>query len=393
MRASKSSPPPSSRRTTTFCLSLAASLALGGCSENETPAAVDPVAVRVVSPEAGPLDVYQEWVSTLDGSVNAKIRAQVTGYLMRRTFTEGDQVQKGQLLYEIDPRPFKATLAEASANLARQRAIEKTARIDIERIRRLLPENAVSVRDRDNAAGREASAAAEVLAASAAVERAQLALDFTQIRAPITGIIGISKAQIGDLVGPGEAMSELTTLSSVDPIRAYVALSEQEYLSLSRDQIAHPEQPLPRVELVLADGSLYEERGTILFADRHVDPMTGSILMAAAFPNPNQLLRPGQFGRVRVLIEHRERALRVPERAVLELQGQHQLALATPDGKAELRTVEVGPKQAGYWVITSGLSPADVVIVEGIQKVRDGTPIQPTPFAREGNAAAPVQTP
>ena len=361
---------------------------LSGCGHSDHPKAPPPPEVEVVIPKVEDVPVYKEWVSTLDGMVNAQIRAQVTGYLTKQSFKEGDFIKAGQLLYEIDSRTFKASFDEAKANLAKQEAIEKTARIDIQRIERLLPENAVSVRDRDNAAGREASAAAEVLAMRAALEKAQLDLEFTRIKAPIDGIVGISKAQIGDLVGPGGSNTSLTVISQVDPIRAYISLSEQEYLYISRQLIKDANSAPRTVELVLADGSQFEYRGQFIFADRHVDTQTGSILVAASFPNPQQLLRPGQFGRVRVFTELLKGALLVPQRAVQEVQGRHQVAVVSPEQKINFRTVEVGERIGALWVITQGINAGEAVVVEGLQKVQEGAPVKAIPFVAPDSESA-----
>ena len=355
-------------------------LCLSGCDNSKTTSSNLPLTVGVSSPLIKDVPQYSEWVSTLDGSVNAKIQAMVTGYLLRQHFREGDTVKEGQLLYEIDPRSFKASLDEAKATLAKQEAVEKTSKIDVGRIQRLLPENAVSVRDRDNAVGREASAAAEVMAARASVEKAALNLDFTRIKAPISGVIGISKAQIGDLVGPNGSNTPLTVISKVDPIRAYLSLSEQEYLAISRQILLDPSAPAPDVELILADGTQFEQRGSFLFADRQVDPNTGSIKVATAFPNPQQLLRPGQFGRVRANTGLLRDALLIPQRAVVDVQGNHQVAIIDETGVVEFRPVGVGVRVGSLWVVTSGIGKTDRVIIEGLQKVKAGMKVATVPF-------------
>ena len=256
---------------------IALLLFLNACGRTQAPPPPGPLTVETVQAIQQDVPLSKEWVSTLDGMINAQISAQVTGYLVKQHFKEGELVRKGQLLYEIDPRTFQATLNKDKANLAKQEAIQKTASIEIRRIERLLPENAVSVRDRDNAAGREASASAEVLAAKATVAQAELDLEFTRIISPINGIIGISKAQIGNLVGPSSSNTVLTIVSRVDPIRAYISLSEQEYMYFAREQIRNGGQEPPPVDLILADGSVYEHRGNFYFADRQVDAKTGSI--------------------------------------------------------------------------------------------------------------------
>jgi RND family efflux transporter MFP subunit len=359
---------------------LALLLLLNACEHAPAPPPA-PLTVEVIQVIQQDVPIYKEWVSTLDGMVNAQINAQVTGYLLKQQFKEGDLVRKGQLLYEIDPRTFQAALNQAKANLAKQEAVLKTASIEIKRIERLLPENAVSVRDRDNAAGREASASAGVLEARAMVDQAQLNLEFTRILSPITGIVGISKAQIGDLVGPSSASTALTIVSRVDPIRAYNSLSEQEYLLFARQQIQNGGKEPPQVELILADGSTYEHRGSFYFADRQVDAKTGSILVAATFPNPQQILRPGQFGRLRANLGTKNNALLVPQRAVLQIQGRYQIAVVNPDNKVAIRNVTVGERIGSLWLIDSGIAPGDRVVVEGVQKVREGMAVTPAPYS------------
>lgn len=325
--------------------------------------------------------LWQEWIGSLDGMVNAQILAQVSGYLIKQYYQEGQIVKKGQLLYEIDPKVFQANLDGARSSLARQQAVLITARLDLERVKRLLPERAVSVRDRDNAVGREASAEAEVLTAKAAVDSAQLQLGFTKITSPIDGVAGISKAQLGNLVGPGSANAELTTISQLDPIKAYIPISEQEYLQLARNKQnknQHDDQPL---ELVLADGSVYPYPGKFFFADREVNIKTGTIQVAILFPNPGNLLRPGQYARVRALIKHKPAALLVPQRAVGEMQGRRLVAVVKPDNTVELRPVKAAEVIGRLWVIDEGLHPGERVIVEGIQKVRPGTTVDPKPYA------------
>lgn len=354
-------------------------LLFGGCGETEkTQAPESTPIVEIAGVEQRDVPVYQEWVGTLDGLVNAQILAQVTGYLIRQNYQEGELVRKGQLLYEIDPRTFQADLNQAVSTLARQEAILKTARLDLRRVQRLLPENAVSVRDRDNAVGREASVAAEVQAAKAAVENARLQLGFTRITSPIDGIAGLSKAQIGDLVGPGSANTVLTTVSQVDPIKAYIPLSEQQYLQFVRakqdGQVSRDSIPL---ELMLADGTTFPHRGKFFFADRQVDVKTGTIQIATLFPNPGNILRPGQYARVRAAIKRKPGALLVPQRAVTEMQGKHLVAVVNPDNTVNIRMVKPAETIGPYWVIDEGLKAGDRVVVEGVQKVRNGMRVAP----------------
>ncbi len=366
-------------------------VALAGCEQAtpqhpgkpsmSPPAALPPTppppVVSVDSVKQRDVPVYKEWVGSLDGMVNAQIRAQVTGYLIRRNYEEGQVVVKDQLLYEIDPRPFQTILDSALSALAREEALLKTARLDLDRVERLLPERAVSVRDRDNAVGRVAAGEAEILTARAAIEAARLNLNFTRIRSPITGIAGLSTAQLGDLVGPGSANnSALTLVSQVDPIRAYIPVSEQDYMRFARKG---SKQASPTLELILADGSHFPQRGTFYFADRQVDATTGTIKVAALFPNPGNILRPGQFARVRALLRNKHGALLVPQRAVSELQGSYQVAVVKEDATVDIRKVEPAERIGSMWVIDAGLKPGEKVVTEGIQKVRQGMKVKPLP--------------
>ena len=356
-------------------------LLITACGKTEQVASPAPPIVEVIEVVQKDVPIYQQWVGTLDGMVNAKILAQVSGYLVKQYYQEGQAIKKGQLLYEIDPKIFQANLDGARGNLARQEAVLKTAKLDLERVERLLPERAVSVRDRDNAVGREASAQAEVFAAKAAVESAQLQLGFSKIVAPIDGIAGISKAQLGNLVGPGSANAELTTISQLDPIKAFIPLSEQEYLQLARDK-QNSHQGGQGLELILADGSVYPQQGKFFFADREVNIQTGTIQVAILFPNPDNLLRPGQYAKVRAVVKHKPAALLVPQRAVGEMQGRHLVAVVKADNTVELRPVKAAEIIGSEWIIDEGLQAGERVIVEGIQKVRPGTTVDPKPFVK-----------
>ena len=379
---------------------------LSGCDQAPSPptdpqARQAPATTQAPAPPPPPVEVqgviqrdvpiFQEWVGSLDGMVNAQIRAQVTGYLIRRNYEEGQVVKKDQLLYEIDPRTFQTVLDSALSTLAREEALLKTARLDLDRIQRLLPERAVSVRDRDNALGRVAAGEAQILTAKAAIESARLNLNFTQIRSPITGIAGLSTAQLGDLVGPGSANnSALTLVSQVDPIRAYIPISEQDYMRFARKG---PGQASPTLELILADGSHFSQRGKFYFADRQVDTTTGTIKVAALFPNPGNVLRPGQFARVRALLRHKRGALLVPQRAVSELQGGYQVAVVNADATIDIRKVKPAERVDSLWVIDEGLKPGDTVVTEGVQKVRQGQKVLPRPVGADSGKPAQPPTP
>ena len=363
-----------------------------GCGEKKaaTPAAP---AVEVANVVVKDVPIVREWVGTTDGLVNAKINAQVQGYLIKQNYKEGSFVKKGQVLFEIDPRPFQAALEQAKGELAKDEGILYTNKANLEKIRPLAAVNAVSRKDLDDAIGRDASSRAAVQAAKAAVRKSEIDLSFTKITSPIDGIAGISKAQLGDLVGnPGSP--ELTTVSTLDPIKVFVPLSEQEYMRFSREAEAkgNSEDKGHNLELILADGRIFPHKVRLYFADRQVDERTGTIKIATLFPNPGNILRPGQFAKIRALIETQKGALLVPQRAVNELQGRFQVAVVGPDNKVDLRWVKVGERAGSLWVIDEGLKPGERVIVEGIQKAKAGMPVTPKSF-QEGPPANPGATP
>ena len=378
---------------------------LSGCKKEPKAEALAPPTVEVVHILQKDIPVYSEWVASTDGFVNATIRAQVQGYLITRNYKEGDFVKKGQILFEIDPRPFQATLDQAKATwnqskaslnqakaeVARLEANHFITKANLDRVRPLAEMNAVSKKDLDDATGAELSARAAVQAARAAVgaaeaavgaaeaatEKAQLDLGFTKIVSPIDGVAGIAKAQIGNLVGPG-SIEELTTVSTLDPIKVYVPLSEQEYLRDGRNGRGRSTQA--KLDLILADGSVHPYKGSFVFADRQVDIGTGTIKVAALFPNPGNILRPGQFARIRAQIDIQKGALLVPQRAVTELQGGFQVAVVGPDNKVDIRPVKLAERVDNLWVIDQGLKPGERVVAEGIQKVKQGMIISPKPY-------------
>lgn len=344
-----------------------------GCTK-EPPPTPPPPEVAVASVVQKDVPIHAEWVGTADGLINATIRAQVTGYLSEQNYQEGDLVKKGDVLFEIDPRPFQAALDQSKGELALQQARWETSKLNLNRIRPLAEANAVSKKDLDEAIGAEQATHAAVLAAQAAVQKAQIDLDFTKIRSPIVGVAGRAKAQIGDLVGTPQS-SELTTVSTIDPVKVYFSISEQEYLQFMREGTPGEQRERRRqqnLELLLADGSLYSHKGTFAFADRQVDVRTGTITVAALFPNPGGLLRPGQFAKIRAVTKQKEGALLVPQRAVTELQGSYQVAVVSPDNKVSIRPVKVGSRVDALWVVEEGLKPGEHVVAEGTQKVREG---------------------
>jgi membrane fusion protein (multidrug efflux system) len=369
---------------------LAASAGLGGCQEGNQAAAPPPppdVAVATVVQQDVP--VHREWVASMDGLVNATILAQVQGYLIRQNYREGEFVRQGTLLFEIDPRTFQTALDEARAALARQQAVLQNAQALLARILPLAAANAVSQKDKDDAVARVQAAEAQVLQTQAAVRKAELDVSFTRITSPIDGIAGAAQAQIGDLVGTAQARV-LTTVSTVDPIKVYVPISEREYLqAVEKRQPGQQATGPSSLELILADGSTWEHKGTFSFADRQVDPQTGTIRVAITFPNPGNILRPGQYAKVRALVGMEANAILVPQRAVGELQGSYQVALVGADNTVSIKGVQVGERFGKLWVIREGLAPGDRVVAEGTQKVGNGVKVNPVPFAPEAAPAAP----
>ena len=420
-----------------------------GRSGGPAQAAPTPVEVEVTQVKQENVPLYREWVATTDGMVNAEIKAQVTGYLLKQDYKEGSLVKKGQLLFEIDPRPFQAALDQANgevaqfqgqleqaisnvaqaeaqlaqtnsqlqqaqANLSVAQANQGKTQLDVNKYGPLAEQKAVTQQDLDNAiqankasgaqveaakAGVEAArsqlrvataqigtakaavatAKGQVENAKATVETAKLNLSFTRIIAPIDGIAGIAQAQVGNLIST--TSGPLTTVSTVDPIKVYFTLNEQEYLEFTKRNLidAQPGASVAQLELelVLSDGTTFPQKGSFLFADRQVDPKTGAIRLAGVFQNPGNLLRPGQFGRIRATTSTQENALLVPQRAVSELQGSYEVAVVGDDNKVSIRPVKVGEKVDQNWIINDGLKAGERVVVEGTQKVRPGVVVKP----------------
>jgi RND family efflux transporter MFP subunit len=364
-----------------------------------------PPVVQVASVEQKDLPIYREWIGTLTGQVNADIRAQVTGYLISRNYTEGAYVTKRQLLFEIDPRPFQAALdrakgqlAQAEAQLKQDEAQLATAeanqiqsQLNVDKYGPLSKADAVSKQDFDNASQTNlanlaqvqaakaaiAAAQAQIQANQAAVETASINLGFTRIVSPIDGIVGIAQAQVGDLVSTSSGT--LTTISTLDPIRDYFTVSEQEYLAL-RKQLSGSGAEHWKLELILADGTTYPHQGEFYFADRQVNQNTGAIQLAALFANPGNVLRPGQYGRVRAVMRVQRNALLIPQAAVIEQQGSYMVEIVGSGDRVATRSVQVGERTGTMWVIQEGLKPGERVVVEGQQNLRPGMPVQPKPF-------------
>ncbi len=374
---------------------LATGLVIGtsSCKQNAAPPPPQPPSVEVLTVVTRDVPLQREWIGVLDGDVNATIRPQVTGYMVSQNYREGEFVKKGQVLFEIDPRTFQTTVEQAKAARSQQQANHATAAANLARIKPLAEKNAVSRKDLDDAIGSELSARAALDQANASLETAKLNLEFTKITSPINGIAGIAKAQIGDLLSPS-AQTELTTVSRLNPIKVYISLSEQEYLRHVR-QVASPGAKAESVplELILADGSVYPEKGHFILLDRQVDVTTGTFRLGAVFPNPNNLLRPGLFGKVRATVELKKGAILVPQRAVTEIQGRYLVAVVTSDNKIDLRQVVPGERIASDWIINDGLKSGEVIVVEGTQKVRPGSPVVPKHASGNASEAKPAAAP
>ena len=356
-------------------------LAVESCGRKAAPAPPPPPTVLVTTVVKRDTPIYSEWVATLDGFVNAQIQPRVAGYIIEQDYKEGALVRKGDVLFVIDPRPFRAALNQAKAQLGK-------AKLDVERDTPLAEARAIAQSQLDNEVQARLGAEAQVLAAQANVEQAELNLEFTRVTSLVTGIAGIAQVQIGNLVGP---TSVLTSVSQVDPIKTYFIVSEQDFLDFHRRfpteaSVEAARRQLP-LQLILTDGKVYEHTGYISFADREVNPATGAIRIAGVFPNPNNLLRPGGYGRIRVAVKTQPGALLVPQRAVTELQGAHQVAVVGDDGKVSIRPVTVGDRVGKLWIVTEGLKPGERVVVDGLQKVKDGAAVKAMPAPDE---AAPA---
>jgi membrane fusion protein (multidrug efflux system) len=373
----------------------AAAAGAAGCAKKQPPPPPPPAVVvtRVIQRD---VPVYGEWIGTTAGDINAAIRPQVTGYLLRRVYAEGSFVRPGQLLFEVDPRQFQAQLQQAEANLGQGQANLAKAERDVARYRPLAEQRAVSQQELDNAVAAAQVARAAVAALKAAVDQARLNLAWTRVTSPIGGIAGAAAAQVGDLVSP---QSVLATVSRVDPLRVQFNLSEQEYLrhrqhagegeGEQKDGGAAGGGPhLGELQLVLADGSVFGYPGRLIFTDRQVDIKTGTIAAVGLFPNPGNVLRPGQYGKVRAETGLARGALLVPQRAVNELQGGYQIAVVGPGDKADVRNVQVGQRVGALWVVTGNLRPGERVVVDGFSRAKAGVQVRPTEAPAPSGLAA-----
>jgi RND family efflux transporter MFP subunit len=427
----------SKRRTVnllTFALIAGLAVIAAACGKRSEAAAKGPapLSVEVATVEQKDTPIYNEWIGTLDGYVNADIKAQVSGYLMTQAFTEGSFVKQGDLLFQIDPRPFQAALdqaqgqlsqangqvAQARAQLAQSQAGVAVAeanqvrtQLDVDRYIPLAQQQAITQQDLDNATQNNQAAKAQVqlskaqvetaqaqiVAAQASVEQAKAAVDtaqlnlgFTRLVAPIDGIVGQAQQQVGALVSPSSGA--VTTVSTLDPIKVYFTPSEQEYLEFHRINATQEKLDAARkglrLELILSDGTVYPAIGSFYFADRQVNQSTGAIRVAGLFPNPGNTLRPGQYARIRFSFRSKPRALLVPQRAVTELQGVYQIGVVNPDNTVAIRNVKPSDRVGNQWIIDEGVNPGEHVVAEGVQKIRPGMSVVPKPYSPQANAAA-----
>jgi RND family efflux transporter MFP subunit len=358
-------------------------LLLAACENTKAAApSAPPPEVTVATVVTETVPVTSEWIATLDGYVNAQVRPQVSGYLLKRNYREGAVVRRGEVLFEIDRRPFEAVLAQAKAQLAQAEAqLGRTAR-DVERDTPLAQQKAIAQSQLDNDIQANLAAQATVQSTTALVETAQLNVEFTKVTSLVDGVAAIATAQLGDLVGPNTL---LTTVSQIAPIKAYFAVSEQEYLSMA-DRInrgganRQPWDAKAGLQLILSDGSVYPQKGSFIAADREVDTKTGTIRMSATFPNPGNILRPGQYGRLRANTRTLVDAALVPQRAISELQGGYRARVVGPDNRISTRAVTVGDRLGSMWVVASGLQRGERVAVEGAQSSKDGDVVTPKAF-------------
>src|SRR6266481_5039332 len=352
-------------------------LVAAGCGGPKAAPAIPSPEVEVASVVQKDVPIVSEWVATLDGYVNAQIEPQVAGYVIRQTYKEGSFVRKGQILFQIDPRPFQALLDQAKAQLAQAQAQLGKTEMDVSRDTPLAKERAIAQSQLDNDVQAKQAAQAAVKAAEAQVEQARLSLEFTDVKSLVDGITGIAQVQIGNLVNP---TTVLTTVSQVNPIKAYFSISEQEYIHFADRINTETQEEVPSngppFDLILADGSVYPHKGVGLLTNRQVDVATGSIQVICSFPNPKNSLRPGQFGRLRAAPDVRTAALLVPQKAVTELQGAYQLAVVGADNKVSIRAIKVADRVGPDWIVESGVKQGELVIVEGLQKIQNGSTVK-----------------
>lgn len=369
------------KKITQFAAPIVAATLLVSCSPKPQAVPMVPeVLVQTVSPQK--VQITTSWIGTLDGSANVQIKPRVAGYLLKTNFSAGTLVKAGDVLFEIDDRPFVAALEQAKANLSKAMAVQQEKELESKRQQTLFAQKAASERDRDVAVKNNQAALAEVQAARAALDSAEINLKFTKVTTPISGIVGIGTPGDGDLVGPEGPV--LTTVSAVDPIKAVFQISEKQYYygaEYITQVLATPLEQRPRqMELTLADGSNYPGKGVLAAADRQINTKTGTMQVEALFPNEENKLRPGFFVRVNGVMKVLEQGLLVPQQAVIQLQGLNQLAVVGSDNKIEIRQVQATQQVGSDWLIESGLKAGEQVVVAGIQKVRNGSPVVAKPW-------------
>jgi membrane fusion protein, multidrug efflux system len=362
-------------------------LLLAGCEKKEAPPPPQPPTVKVVDVIQQDVPIFNEWVAQLNGDINAQITPKVQGYVLNRNYQEGFPVKTGQLLFEIDPRPFEASLDQANAQLAVAQANLSRAETDRDRDTPLAAQNAIPQKQLDNDLAAVAAGKAQVQAGQAMIEQAKLNLEWTKVYSPLDGIAGVANSQVGDLVGPN---TKMTTISKVNPIRAYFSISEDAYLRVA-GKIASvlagkPGAGPQAVEYIQANETVYPSKGRIILVNREVSSQTGTIQLAAEFSNPEAVLRPGGFGRVRIKTGDNKGALLVPQIAVIEVQSNYQVVVVGSDNKASFRPVKVGDRVGNNWVITDGLKAGEKVVAEGFQKVRNGVTVNVEPYAQTAAA-------
>jgi len=375
------------RPTTTaelLCASLLVLASLGGCSAKEETPPAPPPGVTIAPVVQKEVAIRQEWVGTTVGNVDADIRPKVDGYLVSRLYNEGSYVEKGQAMFQLDKRQAQAAVEQATGNLERARAALEQAKIDVRRYTPLVAQKAVSQAELDKAQSSERAATASVDSDQAVLDNAKLNLGWTAVTAPISGIAGVAKVAIGDLMTPATVM---TTLSNVNPIYVDVSVAEQDYMRFTREKSNSASRQ--NLELILGDGTVYPRPGKVLFVNREVDSRTGTIQVRGEFPNPGNVLRPGQYARIRAITELRKNAFLIPQQSVSELQGVYQVGVVGADNKVTIKTVKLGPLFGDMWVVESGLQPGENVIVDGLQRVRTGVTVAPTPYKdTQANAVA-----
>jgi RND family efflux transporter MFP subunit len=354
-------------------------LAIGACKKKAAPPPPEVLFMTVAPQNAA---ITDEWIGSFTGFVNAQIHAQVTGYLLTQDYAEGSEVKQRQLMFQIDPRPFQAVLDQALAKLAQDQANAGETELNAKRYAPLAKEQAISQQELDDEVQANLAAQAQVKVDEAAIETARINLGFTRITSPVDGLAGLALGQVGDLVSQSGPL--LTTVSQINPIKVYFQVSEQSYLTYWRKYItaagsANTNAGLP-LQLVLSDGSIYPENGRLYFADRQINLDTGTLQLVGLFSNADFILRPGQYGRVRAQTLVETNAIVLPQRAVDELQDAYRVAVVGPTNVVHFRLVNVGPQVGSDWIIESGLKPGDRVVVEGIQKVKDGAIVTPKPF-------------